>query len=152
MKNLLIGAITLIFLAGGAMLILTGAQDSEAPGDPQEAAATAAAQAADDSEFIEKPMHTTRIDSIITTDSLVTFNVKVQTPNPCWKFARYEIEKKNDEVFVTVIARKKKDEICIQMIGSFETKVPVEVSGSGEYTYRFWCQNSTTLDTVITVQ
>lgn len=126
-----------------------GPDKSEAPAAEEIPAAQAVAE---DPDFIEKPMHTTKIESITKTDSLVTFNVNVQTPNPCWKFARYEVEKKDGEIFVTVIARKKKDEMCIQIIGSLAAEIPVAIDQPGEYACRFWCQNSATLDTTITVQ
>ncbi len=140
----------LFFLSIG--FLASCAKDSAKTGEMKEPIEVASVQAVDDPEFVEKPLHTLTIDSISTSDSLLTFGVTVQTPNPCWKFARYEIEQKNGEIFVTVIGRKKKDEMCIQMIGSFDTTVPVAISESREYTCRFWCPNSTTLDTTITVQ
>jgi hypothetical protein len=150
MKKLLRIIVLLTFSMLGAVMFLNCARDREKSAESPEVMEIAAAQAADSAEFIEKPMHTTRIDSIITSDSLVTFNLQVQTPDPCWKFARFEIQKKARETFVTVIARRKKDDVCIQIIGSMDVSIPVEISRPGKYTCRFWRQNAATLDTTIT--
>lgn len=104
------------------------------------------------SEYLERALHTARINSITQTDSGHVFSLKVETPDPCWEIHRYEIAKKDGEIYVTVIGRRDKEKACIQTIGSTTTEVPLLFEGPGDYKCRFWCHRSETLDTTVTVQ
>lgn len=138
--------IILIFAAG----VLSGCKNGEEIPEnrlqtPDGKKALAAEQA-----YVEKALHTLRIGNIkATDDSVLQFKVKVETPDPCWTFLRYEYEKKGEDLLFTIIGRREKATACIQMIGTLETDISISLPAEGTYNCRFWCRNGETLDTTV---
>jgi hypothetical protein len=81
----------------------------------------------------------------------IPFEVTCGTPNPCWKFVRFDITSQEKEYLVTAYASY--DGIpCIQTIGSLTAHGSVTPAGPGTYKLRFWRSRDTTLDTAVVVQ
>lgn len=95
-----------------------------------------------ETRYIERPMPTLSIDSIVTEQAQVNFYVKVETPNPCWEFSRYTVDSQDGEVLIKVFARLDKEAVCAQVIGSFIAKVSVEVSSVNKPLFNFWRANT----------
>lgn len=149
MKNLVFqGA----WLAVVLCLFWTCAQQ-ERPKTPEENGRSGGGVESDSGQYIEKPLRVTRIEAVEVGDRQALFKVKVQTPDLCWKFSRYEVDWQNGEVLITVYGKRDRHEICAQMIGSFETEIPVKARQSGEMGCRFWSgENEAPLDTAIIIR
>ena len=125
----------LIILLGGVFLMSTQCSESS----PQEGG------------FIERPLPAIRLDSLRTADDKWVCSLTVQTPDLCWKVARYNVEEKDGEIFVQVIGRREKDAMCGQMIGTLKVDVPLPVQKSGKYTLKLWSSEKSTIDTMVTL-
>jgi hypothetical protein len=73
------------------------------------------------------------------------------TPTPCWYFYKAE-NTNNDVVFTSKVFGKDNGDPCIQVLGSFKHDEKIIFSSSGEKSLRFWQNDSTYLDTTITIQ
>lgn len=100
----------------------------------------------------EKPMSAMRISEISSSSGEVAMAVEVQTPNPCWKFSRYTVDKRDGNYLVTVYAQKDPEEICAQIIGSFVTNVKIENVDAGECDIKVWCNEVEHIDTTVVVK
>lgn len=108
-------------------------------------------KAVESGQAIEKPMSAKQINSVTAQSGAVNMTVKVETPNPCWQFSRYEISQENGKYLVTVYGIKEKDVTCIQMIGSFDTEIAIPDLTAGDCTISLWCNEETSLDTTLTI-
>ena len=100
---------------------------------------------------IEKPMSARQFSTINTESGAAKMTVKVETPNPCWQFSRYEISEENGKYLVTVYGIIEKDVTCIQMIGSFDAEITLSNLTAGDCTVSLWCNEETRLDTTLTI-
>ncbi len=100
---------------------------------------------------IEKPMSVKRINAVTTQSGAVNMTVKVETPNPCWQFSRYEVSEENGKYLVTVYGIIEKDVTCIQMIGSFDAEIALSELTAGDCTVSLWCNEETRLDTTLAI-
>jgi hypothetical protein len=68
-------------------------------------------------------------------DSLA-LEVTCGTPTPCWEFHRYEVARTDSEYAVVVYA-KYDGRPCIQIPGTFTTRITVPPPGPGRYVFTF---------------
>ncbi len=91
------------------------------------------------------------IDKILINGNEVKVTTTYYTPNPCWYYYKTESQNFRD-TFISKVFGKYDGEMCIQMLGSFNHEETVLFTGSGNKTLKFWQNDSTYLDTTITIQ
>lgn len=131
------------------MAILLGACANHEKPAPKEQAKSLAAEPG--SRFIEKPLQALRVDSVQVKDGNAQFTVKLQTPDVCWKYSRYEMKKDGEQLLITIFGKRDREEICAQMIGTLTTKIDVNFAESGSYKCKFWSGESTPVETTVSV-
>ncbi|RMI02048.1 MAG: hypothetical protein D6681_10625 [Calditrichaeota bacterium] len=102
-------------------------------------------------QYIERPLTTIAIDSVAISENQCLLRVKAQTPDACWKFARFEVDRKDGEVLIRIIGRREKEALCAQVIGTVEAEVPVEIPHPGKYRFRFMDATEVALDTTVVI-
>ena len=103
-----------------------------------------------DNSFIQ-PFGAHSIDKIQINGSEVKVTTTYGTPTPCWYY--YKTENQNfRNTFISKVFGKYEGENCVQMTGSFSHEETILFTGIGEKTLRFWQNDSTYLDTIITIQ
>ena len=100
---------------------------------------------------IVAPLSASKINSIKITGKQVTVNVTYFLPNPCWHYYK-TVNSNNDTVFTSKVFGKYNGELCIQVVSSFEHSQQINFSTRGEKLLRFWQNDSTFLDTLITLK
>ncbi len=137
-----------------ALLCLLGTcARQERPKPPGEEGRPRGGVEAERGQYIEKPLRVIRVEAVEVGDREARFRVKVETPDLCWKYSRHEVAWQNGETLITIYGKRDPQEICAQMIGSFETEVPVKARQSGELDCRFWTgENEAPLDTTILIR
>lgn len=98
-----------------------------------------------------QPLGATEIRKIEINGNQVNVTTVYGTPTPCWYFYKAE-NTNNDVVFTSKVFGKDDGDPCIQVIGSFNHDEKIVFSSSGKKTLRFWQNDSTYLDTTITIQ
>ncbi|HQI42114.1 MAG: hypothetical protein B6D44_13300 [Ignavibacteriales bacterium UTCHB2] len=91
------------------------------------------------------------IDKIRINGNEVKVTTTYVTPNPCWYYYKTESQNFRD-TFISKVFAKYDGEMCIQMLGSFNHEETILFTGSGNKTLKFWQNDSTYLDTTITIQ
>jgi len=98
-----------------------------------------------------QPFGAAKIESISISGNQVNVTTVYGTPTPCWYFYRNEIT--NDgNVFSSKVYGKDDGDVCVQMTGSFPREEKILFPTNGVKTLRFWQNDSTYLDTTITIQ
>lgn len=128
---------------GGLILLalLFGAQDCD---DLLEDKSTAPPLPAN---MIEGELRVTSVDSVFAAGEETMVTLSLQTPDPCWKYYRYEAKRDGDVTHVKVFGKREKEAMCVQMIGSIQTTLAMPVE---EARIRFWQSEESALDTTIT--
>lgn len=98
-----------------------------------------------------QPFAAAEIENIEINGKQVIVTAVYGTPTPCWYYYRTE-NTNNDVVFTSKVYGKDDGDPCIQVLGSFKHDEKIIFSSSGEKTLRFWQNDSTYLDTTITIQ
>ena len=98
------------------------------------------------------PLPAIKIEKIEVENYNVVSTILVGTPTPCWHY--FQTEKSQDDfVYTAKIFGKYDGQPCLQMTGSFiREEVTITFLSSGVKTLRFWQNDSTYLDTTITLQ
>ncbi len=108
-------------------------------------------EAETNSRFIEKPLQALRVDSVQVKDGNAQFSVKLQTPDLCWKYSRYEVKKDGKQMLITIFGKRDREEICAQMIGTLTAKIDMNFAESGSYQCKFWSGESEPIETTISI-
>lgn len=98
-----------------------------------------------------KPFGARKIESIQINGNQVKVTTSYGTPTPCWYYYKTEAQNFRD-TFISKVFAKYDGETCLQVTGSFNHEETVLFSGSGNKTLKFWQNDSTYLDTTITIQ
>ena len=98
-----------------------------------------------------KPFGAASIDKIQINGNEVKVTTTYGTPTPCWYYYKTESQNFRD-TFISKVYAKYDGEMCIQVTGSFKHEETILFVGSGNKTLRFWQNDSTYLDTTITIQ
>jgi len=97
------------------------------------------------------PLKAIKIDSVQIKGKQVTTTVTYLIGTPCWYY--YKIESSNnDNVYASKVFGKYDGEICVQVVSSLKHTEQVNFLTSGTKDLRFWQNDSTYLDTTITLQ
>ncbi len=80
------------------------------------------------------------------------FVVCCTIPEPCWVFVRSDYSISGRSIAVTIYARRRNNDPCIQVLSSLDAPATIVVPSSGTYTFRFWRYGGQTLDTTLTFQ
>lgn len=92
-----------------------------------------------------------KIDSLQVIGKQVTITATYLISTPCWYY--YRTESTNDNsVFTSKVFGKYNGEICIQVLSSLKHKEQVNFLTGGIKELRFWQNDSTYLDTTVTLQ
>ena len=94
------------------------------------------------SNMIIKKLQVIEIDSVGVSSNSAAFKVTVQTPDMCWKFSHFEVEKTDTGRLITVFGKRDPGDMCAQMISSFDANITVDVPEGGTYECKFWCGDS----------
>ncbi|MFO7524001.1 MAG: hypothetical protein R6W68_00975 [Ignavibacteriaceae bacterium] len=97
------------------------------------------------------PVGASKIENITINGNQVKVTTSYGTPTPCWYYYKTESQNFRD-TFISKVFAKYDGEMCIQITGSFNHEETVLFAGSGNKTLRFWQNDSTYLDTTITLQ
>ena len=97
------------------------------------------------------PLRAIAIDSVGISSLHAEFKIMTQTPDPCWKFSHYDVKEHDGKKMVVIYGQRDPSEMCIQMVGTLEVKVVLEVAEAGEYQCQFWCGEAETLDKVVDI-
>lgn len=96
------------------------------------------------------PVSAVKIEKIQIDGRQITITVAYGIPTPCWHF--YTSESTNNETtFTTKTFAKSNGEPCIQVLWSFKHDEKIIFPSAGEKNLRFWQNDSTYLDTTITL-
>lgn len=98
-----------------------------------------------------KPVSAGKIEKIQINGHQVKVTTSYGTPTPCWYYYKTETHNFGD-TFISKVYAKYDGEMCIQVTGSFNHEETVLFVGSGTKTLRFWQNDSSYLDTTITIQ
>lgn len=118
-------------IAGGVLLLLANCRSQE----PQ--------------KFIERPLPVMQIDSVAVAEDSAFCYLRVQTPTPCYEFARAEVSQSPSGMVIKIIGRVDKDQLCAQVIGSLKARIPLPAHYLGRQELRFWKGPSASLDTTL---
>lgn len=108
-------------------------------------------QGLENKDMIKRPMIVRSLDELSIQDDHFVAVLTIGTPTPCWNHSEVEINKDGNDIYLKVIAELDPEINCIQVLGSYETSVKVQVDDPGEYTLHLWQSETTTLDTTFTV-
>ena len=97
------------------------------------------------------PLPAIKIDSLQVIGKKVTIIATYSISTPCWYYYRTE-SSNDDNVFTSKVFGKYDGEICAQVVSSLKHKVQVNFLTTGIKKLRFWQNDSTYLDTTITLQ
>ena len=97
------------------------------------------------------PLSAVKIDSIQVIGKQVSVTSTYLISTPCWHYDRTQISNENN-VFTSKVFGKYNGEICIQVISSLKHTEQINFSTAGTKKLRFWQNDSTYLDTTITLQ
>lgn len=100
---------------------------------------------------ITRPLQAFKIDSLKNEGKKVTITTIYTIPTPCWYYVKTESSNDNS-VFTSKVFGKYDGEICIQVVSSLKHSEQVNFSTIGIKKLRFWQNDSTYLDTTITLQ
>lgn len=104
----------------------------------------------------EEPQKITRVapvDEIIAiekTGSIIHTLVWAEWPNGCGRPSHNTVQRHDNTFHITVYGYQNSDEICTQAFIRFSASPAVLNIGPGSYTFRFFCSDSTSIDTTIT--
>jgi hypothetical protein len=97
------------------------------------------------------PVGASKIEKIQINGNQVKVTATYGTPTPCWYY--YKTESQNfRNTFISKVFAKYDGEMCIQVTGSFSHDETILFVESGNKILRFWQNDSTYLDTIITIQ
>ena len=82
----------------------------------------------------------------------ISIVVRCRVPESCWVFTRTEHTRSNNTFAVTVFARRATNDPCLQVLSSIDAPFNITVDASGSYSFQFWQDNGTTVDTTLIVQ
>ena len=82
----------------------------------------------------------------------IEFQAVAQTPNPCWKFNRFDIAQSDSEVNVKVLAEYDDNSPCEQVIDTLNANGSVMLMTPGVYTLKFWRGDEGMLTRQVVVQ
>jgi hypothetical protein len=98
-----------------------------------------------------KAVSTTLIKSTSIQERTIVFTVVCTTPEPCWKFVRFDNSTLGQSITTTVFAQRTTNDPCLQVLSSIEVPVTIVVPSNGTYSFRFWQYDGKTLDTTLTI-
>lgn len=105
-----------------------------------------------ENEYSEvKPLGAAKIDSIGIVNRQVTVSVLYGIPTPCWHYFKTE-STNDDKVYTSKVYGKYNGEPCIQVLSKLKHEEKITFYTEGEKTLRFWQNDSTYLDTIITLK
>ncbi len=97
------------------------------------------------------PLTAFKVDSLKINGKQVTAIVTYTIGTPCWYY--YKTERNNDDnVFTSKVFGKYEGETCVQVVSSLKHTEQIIFLTSGTKDLRFWQNDSTYLDTTITIQ
>ena len=97
------------------------------------------------------PLTAFKVDSLKINGKQVTAIVTYTIGTPCWNY--YKTESNNDDnVFTSKVFGKYDGETCVQIVSSLKHTEQINFLTSGTKDLRFWQNDSTYLDTTITIQ
>jgi hypothetical protein len=97
------------------------------------------------------PLPAFKIDSLQVIGKQVTITVTYTISTPCWYY--YKTESSNDNnAFTSKVFGKYDGENCVQVVSSLKYTEQVDFLTVGTKGLRFWQNDSTYLDTTITLQ
>jgi len=97
------------------------------------------------------PLTAVKIDGIQINGRQVTTTVTYMIGTPCWYY--YKTESNNDDnAYTSKVFGKYDGEVCIQVVSSLKHTEQIHFLTSGAKDLRFWQDDSTYLDTTITLQ
>jgi hypothetical protein len=99
-----------------------------------------------------EPVSADSVSSLSIQGRTVYFNVICTIPTPCYVFVRSDYSISGQLIPVTVYARPRNNDPCIQMLARMEAQATIVVPSSGSYTFQFWRYGGQTLDTSLTFQ
>lgn len=105
-----------------------------------------------ENEYSEvKPLGASKIDSIGIVNKQVTVSVLYGIPTPCWHYFKTE-STNDDKVFTSKVYGQYNGEMCIQVVSILKHEEKINFITGGEKILRFWQNDSTYLDTIITLK
>jgi hypothetical protein len=97
------------------------------------------------------PLTAFKIDSLQISGKQVTATVTYTIWTPCWYYLKTE-SSNDDNTFTSKVFGKYDGENCVQVVSSLKHTQQVNFLTSGAKYLRFWQNDSTYLDTTITIQ
>jgi len=82
-------------------------------------------------------------------NNAISFKTKASWYNGCGRFSHFTSTKTDSTFYITVFGTQSKNAICTQAFIEFDAPVTVSISGRGNYTFKFWQTDSTSIDTTI---
>lgn len=77
--------------------------------------------------------------------------VRLTIPTPCNEYHTKEIIKQNDTLHVRYFSKIKRETICIQILGEMEIRDTFVLQSGKTYLFKFFRNQNSTLDTLITI-
>lgn len=105
----------------------------------------------DPDHSMTNPLTAFKIDSLQISGKQVTATVSYIIGTPCWYFFKTE-SSNDDNTFTSKVFGKYDGENCVQVVSSLKHTQQVNFLTSGSKNLRFWQNDSTYLDTTITIQ
>jgi len=103
----------------------------------------------DNSETYKLP--TIKIDKIEIRYNKIIATIIVGTPTPCWDYAKTVIKQNESDYTAEIYGSTDDSEACLQVLDSFVRKETIVFTSKGEKVLSFWQNDSTYVDTTITL-
>lgn len=81
----------------------------------------------------------------------VDFHCMAGVGDPCHEFERAVIDRDGTDVMIRVYSKRERARECPAVLDEIEVTLRIMVPGGEDYTFHFWRQGSTTLDTSLYV-
>lgn len=99
-----------------------------------------------------QPVSAYEIKSVNVRGRYISIVAGCGTPESCWAFNRTSYSRSNNTFLITVFAQRTTNDPCLQVISSIDARFNTIVNAPGTYTFRFWRNDGTTVDTTLNIR
>ena len=101
---------------------------------------------------VPKKVSALSFDSVGVSGRTIFIVVRCGVPEPCWQFAKIDYVRLDNTFTITVLARRSTDNPCPEVMSSIPAPYVVTVESAASYSFKFWKNGGTTLDTILVVR
>ena len=96
-------------------------------------------------------VETYKIEALDVEGKTITFAVKSTGTSSCWGYSHFEHSISDSIVFIDVYGQVTTNDPCLAVLITIDATLSVTVPSTGEFTFKFWQHNESTLDTTLVI-